>query len=157
MIFENNHNKGVIYMSGLKDENYINIQGWMVTKLGLKRNALLIYAIIYGFSQDGESMYTGTQGYLADWTSSSKETIRKTLNTLVEQNYIIRVIDDVNNIKFYRYKVNPEYVNPSEVLNNLDGTPPRILVGGPKKIGGGAQENWGNNNKIYNKIYNKVK
>lgn len=109
-------------MSGLKDENYINIQGWMVTKLGLKGNALLIYAIIHGFSQDGESMYTGTQGYLSEWTSSSKETIRKTLNTLVEQGYIIRIIDDVNNIQFYRYKVNPKYVNPSEVFNILDGT-----------------------------------
>ena len=119
MIFQNNHNNGVIYMSVLKDENYINIQGWMVTKLGLKGNALLIYAIIYGFSQDGESMYTGTQGYLADWTSSSKETIRKTLNTLVEQNYIIRVIDDVNNIQFYK-KI---------------GEGPKNLGGVPKKIG----------------------
>lgn len=155
MIFENNHNNGVIYMSGLKDENYINIQGWMVTKLGLKGNALLIYAIIYGFSQDGESMYTGTQGYLADWTSSSKETIRKTLNILVEQNYIIRVIDDVNNIQFYRYKVNPDYVNPSEVLNNLDGT--QENWGGAQESWWGTQENWGNNNKIYNKVYNKVK
>ena len=91
MIFENNHNNGVIYMSGLKDENYINIQGWMVTKLGLKGNALLIYAIIYGFSQDGESMYTGTQGYLADWTSSSKETIRKIRHLLLAFIYFLIV------------------------------------------------------------------
>ncbi len=83
----------------------------MVTKLGLKGNALLLYAIIYGFSQDRESIYTGTQGYLAEWTSSSKETIRKTLNMLVEQGYIIRITENVNNVQFYRYKVNTEYVN----------------------------------------------
>ena len=120
MIFENNHNNGVIQMSVLKDENYINIQGWMVTKLGLKGNALLIYAIIYGFSQDGESMYTGTQGYLADWISSSKETVRKTLNGLVEKDYVIRIVENINNVRFYRYKVNAKYVNmPAEARDNL--------------------------------------
>lgn len=134
-------------MSGLKDENYINIQGWMVTKLGLKGNALLIYAIIYGFSQDGESMYTGTQGYLAEWTSSSRETIRKTLNMLVEQGYIIRVTEDVNNVQFYKYKVNPKYVNPSnKVPNTLDGT--QENWGGAQESWWGTQENWGNNNKV---------
>ena len=138
-------------MSRLKDENYINIQGWMVTKLGLKGNALLIYAIIYGFSQDGESMYTGTQRYLSEWTSSSKETIRKTLNTLVEQGYIIRIIDDVNNIQFYRYKVNPKYVNTADVNNNnLDGTQENWRGAqeswwGTQDSWWGTQENWGNN------------
>ena len=32
-------------------DNYINIQGWMRTDLDLKGNELLVYAIIYGFSQ----------------------------------------------------------------------------------------------------------
>lgn len=106
----------------IKAENYINIQGWMVTKLKLKGNALLIYAIIYGFSQDGESLYTGTQGYLAEWISSSKETVRKTLNDLVEKNYVIKIVEDISNVQFYRYKVNAEYVNmPLEDSDNLSG------------------------------------
>ena len=104
----------------IKAENYINIQGWMVTKLKLKGNALLVYAIIYGFSQDGESLYAGTQGYLAEWISSSKETVRKTLNGLVEKDYVIRIVENINNVQFYRYKVNAKYVNmPAEARDNL--------------------------------------
>ena len=34
----------------MENNNYINIQGWMINNLGLKGNALVIYAIIYGFS-----------------------------------------------------------------------------------------------------------
>lgn len=35
----------------VKNENYLVIQGWMITELKLKGNELLIYAIIYGFSR----------------------------------------------------------------------------------------------------------
>ena len=36
------------------DNNYINIQGWMRTKLNLTDNKLIMFAIIYGFSQGWE-------------------------------------------------------------------------------------------------------
>ena len=51
----------------MKDTNFISIQGWMRTELNLSGNELLVYAIIYGFSQDGESKFTGSRQYLADW------------------------------------------------------------------------------------------
>ena len=35
----------------IKNENYVLIQGWMINELKLKGNELLIYALIYGFSQ----------------------------------------------------------------------------------------------------------
>ena len=38
-------------MTRVNPENYITVQGWMVTDLNLKGNELLIYACIYGFSQ----------------------------------------------------------------------------------------------------------
>ena len=31
---------------------YYTVQGWMLSDLGLKGNALAAYAIIYGFSQE---------------------------------------------------------------------------------------------------------
>ena len=46
-------------MQLVSDNNYINIQGWMVSKLNLKGNDLLIYAIIYGFSQTNNQRFTG--------------------------------------------------------------------------------------------------
>ena len=51
-------------MEKIKPNNFINIQGWMVTELGLKGNELIIYAIIAGFSQDGESNFHGSLSYL---------------------------------------------------------------------------------------------
>ena len=35
----------------IQNEKYITIQGWMVNELNLKGNSLIIYSIIYGFSQ----------------------------------------------------------------------------------------------------------
>ena len=40
------------------------ILDWMVDKYKLKGNELLAYALIYGFSQDGESEYKGSFSYL---------------------------------------------------------------------------------------------
>jgi hypothetical protein len=59
----------------VKNENYITIQGWMVNKLQLKGNALMVYAIIYGFSQEENSWFTGTSNYLAEWCNCSRQSI----------------------------------------------------------------------------------
>lgn len=81
----------------IKDENYINIQGFMVTKLGLSGNDLLVYAIIYGFSQDGESVFRGTRKYLAEWCNATERGIQKNLNNLMERNLIEQVFHSTDN------------------------------------------------------------
>lgn len=98
--------------SKVKDENYINIQGWMVTKLGLKGNELLIYAIIYGFSQTEDQTFNGSLQYLADWTNSTKQGVTKNLKALVEKGYIVKEDKYINNVKFCEYyatKLNTVY------------------------------------------------
>ena len=67
----------------MKDGSYIVIQSWMVTELGLAGNELLVFAVIYGFSQDGESWFRGSRGYLAEWCNTSKQTISNKLASLV--------------------------------------------------------------------------
>lgn len=86
-------------------DNYINIQGWMVTDLGLKGNELLIYAIIYGFTQDGEHKFKGSLNYLASWTNSTKQGIIKALKKLIEKNLIVKEEFWENNVKFCEYHV----------------------------------------------------
>ena len=46
-------------MAIIKNENFILIQGWMINNLKLSGNDLLVYAIIYGFTQDGEQWFEG--------------------------------------------------------------------------------------------------
>lgn len=69
-------------MAELSRDNYVQVSGWMLQDLGLKGNELLIYAIIYGFSQDRKSSYFGDQAYLAAWTNSTVRTVRRALEHL---------------------------------------------------------------------------
>ena len=90
----------------IKNENFITIQGWMINELGLKGNALIVYATIYGFSQTEDCEFTGSAKYLADWCGCSRQTIINILNNLVKQNYIIKREEIRNNVKFCTYKAN---------------------------------------------------
>lgn len=74
----------------IKDINFVTIQGWMRTKLGLKGNELLAYAVIYGFSQTDGAKFTGSRKYLAEWCGCSMATIDRTLNSLVDKGLISR-------------------------------------------------------------------
>ena len=106
----------------LRSDNYINIQGWMVSELGLKGNNLLIYAIIYGMSQDGKGRYTGGLNYLASWTNSSKRGVMKNLTYLCENGYIAKEEKTINNIKFCEYYVPFDEENQGENQNIGCGT-----------------------------------
>lgn len=75
-------------MSTVKDNNFIAIQGWMRTKLNLKGNELLIYALIYGFSQDGNSSFKGSRKYIADWCGCSLDTVDRSLGSLINKGLI---------------------------------------------------------------------
>lgn len=98
-------------MAEVRDENTFTICGWMVKKLGLKGSDLQVYAIIHGFSQDGESLFYGSLKYLSDFTGLSRTTIITSLNNLVESNLIIKIPNEVNGIQLPRYKVNLQRID----------------------------------------------
>lgn len=75
-------------MNIIKPQNYLTIQGWMVTDLHLKGNELLVYAIIYGFTQAEGEQFTGSLSYLCEWTQSTKQGIQKNLKSLTEKGLI---------------------------------------------------------------------
>lgn len=82
---------------------YYTVQGWMLSELGLKGNALAAYAIIYGFSQDGVSEYAGSSKYLCEWLGCSKKTILTTLADLTEKGYLTKKVIDQNGVRFCNY------------------------------------------------------
>ena len=121
---------GTAKTSKVKDENYIHIPGWAVTRLGLKGNELLVYSIIYGFSQDGETRFTGSLQYLADWTNSTKQGCIKCLKSLVKDGYVVKYEKVVNGVKFCEYQgVKPRFM----VLNKVDRGIKQSLIGGIKQ------------------------
>lgn len=98
----------------VKSENYINIQGWMVTELNLKGNKLFLYAIIYGFSQGIEGQcYSGSVSYLADWTNSTRQGVMKALKELEDAGLIKGLREKEGSTKTVRYLVNKVYKNMS--------------------------------------------
>ena len=149
----------------LRSDNYINIQGWMVSELGLKGNNLLIYAIIYGMSQDGKGRYTGGLNYLASWTNSSKRGVMKNLTYLCENGYIAKEEKSINNIKFCEYYVPFDEENQGENQNigcvtefhSVEQSSPGYgtkFTGVWNKVRQGGEQS-SPNNKYNNKIYNK--
>lgn len=87
----------------VKNENHIVIQGWMVNELGLKGNDLLVYAIIYGFSQLEEQTFNGSLRYLANWTQSTKQGVMLNLKSLLDKGYIRKIENNKNGVKFVEY------------------------------------------------------
>jgi hypothetical protein len=127
-------------MAKVKDESYFQVSGWMINRLGLKGTTLNVYAIIYGFTQDGETEFTGSRQYLCEFTGATKPTIDKSLNELIEKDLIIKQSYSINNVLFNKYKAN------LDKINNFTGSKETLL--------GGSKETLPNNIDI-NNINNK--
>nr|UVN04811.1 MAG: replication initiator protein A [Bacteriophage sp.] len=91
----------------LNDNNFIAIQGWMRTKLNLKGYELIVYALIYGFSQDGNSKFSGTRRYIAEWCGCSMRTVDNTLASLLSKQLIIKHEKYVNGVRSCDYTAVP--------------------------------------------------
>jgi DNA-binding Lrp family transcriptional regulator len=142
----------------MKSNNYVNIQGWMVTQLELKGNELITYAIIYGFSQDGKNEFTGSIAYIAKWLNVSKRTVIRTLNELTDKNLILKTQEEVNNVTFNKYRVNmtsagsfggsDKMLPPVTKCNR--GSDKMLPGGSDKMLPGGSDKTSPNNNTINN-------
>ena len=121
----------------MKDESFVMVAGWMVSKLQLKGRELLIYAVIYGFSQDGQSWFTGSVRYLAEWAGCSKRTVYTTLQSLLEKGLIRKRVKDVNGVRFCDYQaVKPD----AAVVKKLHGGGEKTAPGVVKKLHGGGEK-----------------
>ena len=108
----------------INNENYIVIQGWMINDLDIKGNELIVYAIIYGFSQTEGQVFSGSLQYLANWTRSTKQGISKNLKSLVEKGYIVKNDKYINGVKFCEY-----YATKFKgVCNKVDGGIQQSLI-----------------------------
>ena len=138
----------------VKENSFITIQAFMVNDLQLKGNELLIYAIIHGFSQDGESEFTGSLQYLADWTNSTKQGVMKALKSLMEKQLILKNETFQNNLKFCTYKVSQYETKFNGVVNKVEQGSKQSLMGYETKFNGGIKQSLPNN--ITDKIDNTI-
>lgn len=121
----------------MNNNNYVVIAGWMCNELKLSGNELLIFALIYGFSQDGESEFCGSRTYIANTFNISKPTVDKSLKSLMDKNLITKREIVINDIKLNRYKISLGVVK-------------KLYRGGKETLLGGGKETLHNNTNINN-------
>lgn len=131
-------------MSYVNKNNYILIQSFMVNDLKLKGNELLIYAIIYGFSQLEGQVFSGSLQYLADWTNSTKQGVSKNLKSLVNKGLIGKKDKFINGVKFVAY-----------YTTKFNGVCNKVQWGMQQSLMGGMQQSLINNINI-NKLEDNI-
>lgn len=127
----------------MTNKNYIQIQGWMINDLRLKSNELLIYALIYGFSQDGSSRFTGSLKYICDALCISRNTVISTLKKLTDKNLIEKTVVEKNNVVFNEY-------------SHIEGGVHNLTTGGAETDNLGGAEIAPNKTTLNNTKENKI-
>ena len=131
----------------MADNNtYFIVFSWMQNQLGLKGTERDVFAIIYGFSQDGVNKFTGSLNYISSFLKVSRQSVINALASLVEKDYIVKEQSVINNVKCNSYKVNLEVVkNFDRVVKKFDKGSQKTLQGVVKKFDKGSQKTLPNN------------
>ena len=80
-----------------KTKEYFTVYDWMITDLRLKGSELLLYAIIYSFCKDGETMVTGLE-YLANRSGIVKQWVSSVLAELQKKGYITKTVTEAQKL-----------------------------------------------------------
>lgn len=134
----------------INPNTYYTVQAWMVNDLGLRGNELALYAIIWGFSQDGRSEFVGSISYIQEWLGCSRPTVIKTLAALAEKGLVVKKVAK-NGFDCNAYKALPNPLDGSQktlpgVVKNFNQGSKEILPGVVKNFNGGSQNSLPNNN-----------
>ena len=82
------------------ENSYYIVYDFMVEELKLNGTALMVYALIYSFTNAGSECY-GSMQYIAERVGASRVTVYRALKELVEKNYVIkRRSEGTNNISY---------------------------------------------------------
>ena len=74
----------------VRSDNHVTIDGWMINELGLSGSELIIYALIWGFSQAENQWCTASQAYIAAWANITVRGAIKAINKLAEKGLLIK-------------------------------------------------------------------
>jgi hypothetical protein len=100
----------------LDDDAHLTIGGWMINRLNLSGNELLIFAVIFGVSQDRASFFCGRHEHLCAWTKAPLDAVETALNSLLAKELITKVSNEVNGIIYRGYQVNPDKISNKEAV-----------------------------------------
>lgn len=84
-------------------ETFFTVQDWMITELGLKGTALLIYGLLHGYTQAvGE--FSGSLAYIGRRVNATVQQVHKLLKGMVEMGILEKEEVYQNGVKFVKYR-----------------------------------------------------
>ena len=129
----------------MKENNYITIPGFLRTRLDLKGSELIITALIYGYSQDGNSWFMGKTEYIAEWAGITDKNVLRSLKSLTEKGILEKKEMFVNNKAkrcYYRFNFECVELQNGTVAGYQNGT----VAGCQNSTVAGYQNSTVNNN-----------
>lgn len=106
----------------IQHRNFVVIQGWMLTECHLEGKELLLYAVLWGFSQQNDSWYTGRQAYLREWLGCSKNTFLATVRGLMQKGLVDRREREERGVVFVEYRAIVPKISYSDFTAADDGS-----------------------------------
>lgn len=125
----------------MKDSDYMIILAPMKSKLKLKGNALMLFALIHGYSKEGKNTCRVSLAYLAEWLDTDKAAISKIINKLAKAGYINKLEYYSGGVKCFEYTANYEAM----LVKAIQGEP--MGLEGPSVKGGCQNDNGCQNDK----------
>lgn len=101
----------------IRSDNHVCLNGWMINELDLSGSELIVYAVIWGFTQDGNQWCTASQAYIARWANISTRGLRKVLDKLEEKGLLIKETNTCKKGLECKYRA----VRPDEEEQESDG------------------------------------
>ncbi len=145
--------------------SFISVFNWMITRLKLSGNELLVFAVIYSFCRDKSSDFRGSKSYLAETIGCSRQSVIRVLKSLTDvKGFLVKTTKCENGMELHSYKVRKDILDKydgSVQVDNQEETPPESLppcqksLHPVKKVDTPCQKSL-HNNKDYNinNIYN---
>lgn len=114
----------------MKEGDYINILAPMRSTLKLKGNALMLFALIHGYSKDGVNRCRVSLSYMAEWLDTDKAAISKLINKLSKAGYINKLEYYSGGVKCFEYTANYEAMLVRSIRGEAMGLESPSVKGG---------------------------
>jgi len=102
----------------MNSKSFIVIQGWMIKYFDLDTKELILFALIFGFTQDGKTIFNGSRKYISEMLNCSVNTSSKLLKELEKKELIIKNSKTISGVIFNSYTLNFNSINKVFKKNN---------------------------------------
>ena len=102
----------------IPNDSYIRVYGFMRSQLGLEKTELLVYALIYSYFRNCESL-SGSREYIAEWVGSGRTAVDRAIASLLAKGYITKEPRCFRGLHYMEYNINVDSLPPSTEHTNM--------------------------------------